>query len=482
MIVSDVAARNDYVGDASTDHFVYTFAITNKGHIEVLKDGVALTLDTDYTVYGVDDEVGGYVLISPAPATGVKICLLRKQPFSQESVYQANEDFPAKRLEKDLNKVAMVVQQLREISRRSLAFAKKSLLTNPILPDGVVGKVLSWKTTTELENIDPAVFVPGAVSLPLSIANGGTAAATAANARTNLDVPSNAEAILDALLTTKGDLIAATAASTPARLGVGTNGQVLTADSGELAGVKWGAPAAATPVGAYGVRNLVGQNDAVTPNTKFGYSADLVVLRKVSDNTTVVKSNTGTLTNDVTVSAGSPDGRDQAAAFSAGSWIHFYFIWNGTTLGTLSSLTAPPTGPTLPSGYTHWAYAGAVRYNATPGLVKTYWRGAHAYYQTIINVVNASTATTEQTVSVSTQVPPNALGYTLFVYKTAYSNEKFRLVTGVDWTRGVTSGNVGDYNYALNLPNVAQEFFFIKATSNAIDVDVVGYKMPNGGE
>lgn len=37
----------------------------------------------------------------------------------------------------------------------------------------------------------------------------------------------------------KGDLLVATAADTIARLGVGTNGQVLTADSGETAGVKW---------------------------------------------------------------------------------------------------------------------------------------------------------------------------------------------------------------------------------------------------
>jgi hypothetical protein len=39
----------------------------------------------------------------------------------------------------------------------------------------------------------------------------------------------------------KGDLIAATAADTVARLAVGSNGQVLTADSGESTGIKWAA-------------------------------------------------------------------------------------------------------------------------------------------------------------------------------------------------------------------------------------------------
>lgn len=65
--------------------------------------------------------------------------------------------------------------------------------------------------------------------------------ATAAAARTTLDVPSNAEAILDAILDAKGDLIVASAADTPARLAVGTNGHVLTADSAEALGLKWAA-------------------------------------------------------------------------------------------------------------------------------------------------------------------------------------------------------------------------------------------------
>lgn len=55
----------------------------------------------------------------------------------------------------------------------------------------------------------------------------------------------DSNAIQNALLTTKGDIIAATAASTPARLGVGSNGQVLTADSTAASGVKWAAAGSA---------------------------------------------------------------------------------------------------------------------------------------------------------------------------------------------------------------------------------------------
>jgi hypothetical protein len=53
----------------------------------------------------------------------------------------------------------------------------------------------------------------------------------------------DANAIQNAIVDAKGDLIAASAADTPARLAVGTNGQVLTADSAEATGLKWATPA-----------------------------------------------------------------------------------------------------------------------------------------------------------------------------------------------------------------------------------------------
>jgi hypothetical protein len=53
----------------------------------------------------------------------------------------------------------------------------------------------------------------------------------------------DSNAIQNAIVDAKGDLIAATAADTPARLAVGTNGQILTADSTAATGIKWATPA-----------------------------------------------------------------------------------------------------------------------------------------------------------------------------------------------------------------------------------------------
>jgi hypothetical protein len=73
----------------------------------------------------------------------------------------------------------------------------------------------------------------------------GAAAIRTLGSSIDTTVFANASAgIPKTIVDAKGDIIAATAADTVSRLAIGTNGQVLTADSAEATGMKWGTVAA----------------------------------------------------------------------------------------------------------------------------------------------------------------------------------------------------------------------------------------------
>ena len=105
-------------------------------------------------------------------------------------------------------------------------------------------------TSTDLVTDLPADFAVFGQAVDTSMADlkGGTTGQVLAKA-TNTDMDftwvttDDTNAIQNAIVDAKGDLIAATAADTPARLPVGTNGQVLEADSTTATGLKWATPA-----------------------------------------------------------------------------------------------------------------------------------------------------------------------------------------------------------------------------------------------
>jgi hypothetical protein len=93
-------------------------------------------------------------------------------------------------------------------------------------------------------------------------------------------------AIQNAIVDAKGDLIAASAADTPARLAVGTNGQVLTADSTAATGLAWTTASVSSGPAFYAYRATSNQTVAQATFTKVQFNAEVFDTDNCFDSTT----------------------------------------------------------------------------------------------------------------------------------------------------------------------------------------------------
>lgn len=250
----------------------------------------------------------------------------------------------------------------------------------------------------------------------------------------------------------------------------------------------------------YGSRGLRAGNNPGSPTSQFDVSADIVVLRNPTDGTLATRTATGTLTNNIAVAGPAANGRDQSGVFPASNYVHFYFIWNGTTLATLSSLAAPSVGPTLPSGYTHWAYIGCVILTAGSAITSVTQRGSWVRYNARQASLVGGSATTETAIAVATLVPPNALNFELSLVELAASANgsgtlditlNIGVVAGSNMIGrhfGVAGVAAGTSQFtspgSVVLPNVNQNYYYsstlTSGTGPSTTHNVVGYEIPNG--
>jgi hypothetical protein len=189
MTVSSTTSRNEYNGNGGTDTFAYTFRILDQDHIAVYVDDVLQTLTTDYAVTDVGQSGGGDIEFVVPPTTGTaNVIFLRAVPLTQETDYVENDPFPAESHEDALDKLTMIVQQQQEQIDRSILLSPTAPAgTSLVIPVPESDTVLGWNTAADaLENKTIAAI--GAVTLPLSVAEGGTGSTTAADARAALDL------------------------------------------------------------------------------------------------------------------------------------------------------------------------------------------------------------------------------------------------------------------------------------------------------
>ena len=204
--------------------------------------------------------------------------------------------------------------------------------------------------------------------------------------------------------------------------------------------------------------------------------------------------------NDTNLSAaGGDNGRDQALAFGANSWVHFYLVLDGATVKSRSSATAPPTGPTLQGTESAWAYCGAIRYNGSSILVRTRMRGAWMLYDQYQFALANGAATTETAIDLASFIPPNASKVQIYsdlrvstgLNGIGFPYTLIRAVSGSDNALAITLAKAVLTDIAIGsvtgiLANTAQTLYYLivevgdGSDTTTLNVNIMGYVVPNG--
>lgn len=198
MTLTSTVVRIQYNGDGSTILFPVPYVFWDDDDLLVVhadSDNVETTWTrgTEYTVTGGDGATGNVtVSTSPTdytPASGETLTIISNLDDIQELSLPFGGPIPSEDLEEELDKIVRLIQQLDEELDRALKFpitATDTDITLPTLVDNALKYLRVNSTEDGLEWAD--ITSSGTITIPVTIAEGGTGATNAADARTNLGV------------------------------------------------------------------------------------------------------------------------------------------------------------------------------------------------------------------------------------------------------------------------------------------------------
>lgn len=142
MTLSTSTNKITYTCNGTTNEFAVPFLFFADSHISVqikTNDGQAQTLkqDDDYTLSGAGNAAGGTCVLTAVPENGAELLILRDVPYKQETRYIDGDPMPAPLLERNLDALTMMCQQLEEQCARAVAVDMFSASN----PSEIIGKV-----------------------------------------------------------------------------------------------------------------------------------------------------------------------------------------------------------------------------------------------------------------------------------------------------------------------------------------------------
>ena len=182
MTVSTSVRKQDFAGGQGTLTYTFYSIPDHPEHIKVTLKEIAtgdeteLTYGDDYTVAQETDGVGGVVTVSPTYSTAYTQTVWRDTTKTQESDYDDYNQFPADTLEKDLDRLMCLTQEISEEVERSI----RNPITNP--SSVTLAQIAAYATTCSTQAAAAAVSATTASTQATAAAASAVAAAASAAA------------------------------------------------------------------------------------------------------------------------------------------------------------------------------------------------------------------------------------------------------------------------------------------------------------
>ncbi len=172
MALSDLDVENSLVANGVNTDFALNFPIIVDAEDEVqvwVRDESTTPPTETLQIVGADYSVDSVdVTFNVAPASGLKIILIRILPLTQTLDLELGSGVNLVSLETALDRIVAMIQQLDEaLSRAPLLPITEQMVANPILPEPVASEIIGWNSAgTQLTSYSAAeLLASGAASL-----------------------------------------------------------------------------------------------------------------------------------------------------------------------------------------------------------------------------------------------------------------------------------------------------------------------------